>query len=78
MGDWRDRLRGDPLPWLLDEADPAVRHLALSRRSLDATTTTLTRAPPRRRPTLSDLIAPSGRPGPAGWWRSPATGVRAE
>ena len=23
MGDWRDRLRGDPLPWLLDEANPA-------------------------------------------------------
>ena len=34
MDDWRNRLRGDPLPWLLDEAEPAVRHLAL-RELLD-------------------------------------------
>lgn len=27
--DWRARLRGDPLPWLLDPSAPAVRHLAL-------------------------------------------------
>jgi hypothetical protein len=26
---WRQALRGDPLPWLLDEDTPAVRHLAL-------------------------------------------------
>ena len=26
---WRTALRGDPLPWLLDEETPAVRHLAL-------------------------------------------------
>lgn len=26
---WRAALRGDPLPWLLDPAAPAVRHLAL-------------------------------------------------
>ena len=32
--DWLDRLRGDPLPWLLDETAPAVRHLAL-RQLLD-------------------------------------------
>jgi hypothetical protein len=31
---WRARLRGDPLPWLLEERDPAVRHLAL-RQLLD-------------------------------------------
>ena len=29
MAEWIDRLRGDPRPWLLDEATPAVRHLAL-------------------------------------------------
>ncbi len=34
MADWRFGLRGDPLPWLLDEATPAVRHLAL-RHLLD-------------------------------------------
>jgi len=26
---WRDHLRGDPLPWLLERDTPAVRHLAL-------------------------------------------------
>jgi hypothetical protein len=26
---WRDALNGDPLPWLLEEETPAVRHLAL-------------------------------------------------
>jgi hypothetical protein len=26
---WTASLRGDPLPWLLDEDAPAVRHLAL-------------------------------------------------
>jgi len=31
---WRRALNGDPLPWLLDEETPAVRHLAL-RRLLD-------------------------------------------
>lgn len=29
MAGWEDRLRGDPLPWLLDEGTPAVRQLAL-------------------------------------------------
>jgi hypothetical protein len=27
--DWRKSLNGDPLPWLLEEETPAVRHLAL-------------------------------------------------
>jgi hypothetical protein len=31
MSGWRDRLHGDPLPWLLeeDESQPAVRYFAL-------------------------------------------------
>ena len=31
---WRAVLHADPLPWLLEEATPAVRHLAL-RQLLD-------------------------------------------
>jgi hypothetical protein len=27
--DWKDYLKGDPLPWLLDESEPGVRYLAL-------------------------------------------------
>ena len=34
MATWLRMLRGDPLPWLLDEDTPAVRHLAL-RQLLD-------------------------------------------
>jgi len=26
---WVDRVNANPLPWLLDESTPAVRHLAL-------------------------------------------------
>jgi hypothetical protein len=28
MAGWEDGLKGDPLPWLLDEGTPAVSHLA--------------------------------------------------
>lgn len=31
---WRSKLKGDPIPWLLEEDTPAVRHLAL-RQLLD-------------------------------------------
>ncbi len=31
---WQARLLGDPTPWLLDGADPAVRHMALRRLRL--------------------------------------------
>ena len=34
MTGWRGMLKGDPLPWLLQEEPPAVRHLAL-RQLLD-------------------------------------------
>lgn len=34
MTPWLDTLKGDPLPWLLEEETPAVRHLAL-RQLLD-------------------------------------------
>jgi hypothetical protein len=29
MSDWRGLPAGDPLPWLLEDSDPAARHLAL-------------------------------------------------
>ena len=74
MGDWRDRLRGDPLPWLLDEADPAVRHLALrdllGRAADDPEARTA-----RDAATLSDPIAAMlAAQDPAGWWVKPGPG----
>ena len=74
MGDWRDRLRGDPLPWLLDGEEPAVRHLAL-RQLLDraaddpevrAARETATRANP-----IAAILATQD---PAGWWEKPGHG----
>ncbi len=74
MGDWRERLRGDPLPWLLDEAAPAVRHLAL-RQLLDrppddpevvAAHDAATRADP-----IATILAAQD---PAGWWEKPGHG----
>jgi hypothetical protein len=29
MAGWTDRVKADPLPWLLDESTPLVRHQAL-------------------------------------------------
>ena len=74
MSDWRDRLREDPLPWLLDEAHPAVRHLALRHlvgRSPDdpevaAARTSATAADP-----IAAILAAQD---PAGWWAKPGAG----
>lgn len=74
MADWLDGLRADPLPWLLDEGAPAVRHLAL-RQLLDR---------PPDDPDVSDARNEAMRVGPiaailaaqdpAGWWVKPGPG----
>jgi hypothetical protein len=74
MGDWHDRLRGDPLPWLLAEAEPAVRHLALrdllgqapDDSDVRAARTTATRTDP-----IAAILAAQD---PAGWWEKPGHG----
>ncbi len=74
MTDWRDRLRGDPLPWLLDEADPAVRHLAL-RDLLGRDADDRRRADACEAATRSDPIAAMlAAQDPAGWWEKPGPG----
>jgi len=74
MGDWRDHLRGDPLPWLLDVADPAVRHLALrdllGRDEDDPDVRTARDAATRSDPIAAILAAQD----PAGWWEKPGPG----
>ena len=75
MADWRTRLRDDPLPWLLGEENPAVRHLAL-RDLLDRQRGRPRgrRGPPgaamRTDPIASILAAQD----PAGWWEKPGPG----
>lgn len=74
MAGWIERLHGDPLPWLLDEADPAVRHLAL-RQLLDrdaadpevvAALSAAMAAPP-----IATILAAQN---PEGWWSKPGSG----
>ncbi len=74
MTGWLDALRGDPLPWLLDEAAPAVRHLALrdlvglpeSSPSVVAALGAAMRADP-----IAAILAAED---PAGWWGRPGSG----
>lgn len=74
MADWLDTLRGDPLPWLLDEATPAVRHLALrqlfGRPPDDPEVAAARNAAMHDRPIAAILAAQD----PAGWWSKPGAG----
>lgn len=74
MADWRDALRDDPLPWLLDEAVPAVRHLALrdlvGRSEGDPDTSAALSAAMHTAPIATILDAQD----PAGWWSRPGPG----
>ncbi len=74
MGDWRDRLRGDPLPWLLDEENPAVRHLALRDllgRAADDPDVRAARDAATRTDPIAAILAAQD---PAGWWEKPGPG----
>ena len=74
MPDWRDALRDDPVPWLLDESTPAVRHLALrdllDRPPDDPEVVAARRAGMQADPIASILAAQD----PAGWWVKPGAG----
>lgn len=74
MDDWRARLRDDPLPWLLDAVNPAVRHLALrdllERPADDPDVVDARNAATRADPIASILAAQD----PAGWWAKPGHG----
>lgn len=74
MGDWRTRLRDDPLPWLLDARVPAVRHLALrqllGRPADDPDVRDAREAATRTDPIAAILAAQD----PAGWWDKPGHG----
>jgi hypothetical protein len=74
MTSWLDGLRGDPRPWLLDERDPAVRHLALrwlEDRPEDDPDVRAARA-------AAMVVAPIApilqNQDPDGWWFKPGAG----
>jgi hypothetical protein len=71
---WRSALRGDPLPWLLEEDDPAVRHLALRRlldEPEDAPAVRRARARAMRAPPISPILDAQDR---RGFWSRPGAG----
>lgn len=74
MEDWRRALNGDPLPWLLEEETPAVRHLAL-RQLLDEPESSpkvrRTRAAAMRTDPIASILAAQE---PEGWWVKPGAG----
>jgi hypothetical protein len=73
MSNWRDRLRDDPLPWLLDEANPAVRHLAL-RDLLDGSPDDEIAAARAAATTADPIATILAAQDPAGWWEKPGPG----
>lgn len=79
---WRSYLRGDPLPWLLDESNPSARYLTLTelleRRPDDPEVTAARAAIPLALPARAILEAqyppaPNSRQ-PGGYWIKPDVG----
>lgn len=68
MAEWIDRLRDDPRAWLLDEATPAVQHLALRHlrdRPPDDPDVRAARAAAMQSYPIAAILAGQD---PAGWW----------
>lgn len=71
---WLRMLNGDPLPWLLDEATPAVRHLALRRlldQPEDAPAVRQARAAAMHADPIAAILAAQQ---PGGFWVKPGPG----
>jgi hypothetical protein len=72
--EWRDQLRGDPLPWLLEAESPGARYLALrellDRRPDDAELCAAREAAHRQGPIAAILAEMQ----PAGFWAKPGPG----
>jgi hypothetical protein len=74
MEAWQARLNGDPLPWLLDGEQPAVRHRAL-REMLDLPADHPDVVAARRAAMAADPIAAIlAAQDPEGWWVKPGGG----
>jgi hypothetical protein len=74
VADWLEGMRGEPLAWLLDDAVPAVRHLALrdllDRPPEDPELRAAQDGAMHTDPIVSILAAQD----PAGWWVKPGPG----
>jgi hypothetical protein len=73
-GHWQQRLNGDPVPWLIDGSEPAVRYRAL-RELLDRSPGDAEVVEARARAMASDPIATIlAAQQPEGWWVKPGGG----
>jgi hypothetical protein len=74
MATWQATLKGDPLPWLLEDATPAVRHLALRQlldRPEDAPEVRQARAAAMQTDPIATILAAQQ---PVGFWVKPGPG----
>jgi hypothetical protein len=74
MGSWRSALNGDPLPWLLEQDTPAVRHMALRLlvgEPADAPVVRRARAAAMRMPPIASILDAQD---PEGFWVKPGGG----
>jgi hypothetical protein len=74
MATWQRVLAGDPLPWLLEEDTPAVRHLALRQlldQPEDAPAVRQARAAAMRADPIAAVLAAQA---PEGFWVRPGPG----
>src|SRR5690348_15346999 len=74
MTDWRRALKGDPLPWLLEDEIPAVRHLALRHlldEPADAPAVRRARADAMQTDPIASILAAEQ---PEGYWVKPGPG----
>jgi hypothetical protein len=71
---WFELVRRDPMPWLLDEAAPAVRHSTLRQLldlPLDHADVIAARVGAMQADPIAAMLAAQD---PAGWWGKPGTG----
>src|SRR3989337_4309416 len=74
MASWLEALNADPLPWLLEDSDPAVRHVALRQlldRPEDDPEVGRARAAAMAADPIAAILAAQH---PAGYWEKPGPG----
>jgi hypothetical protein len=74
MAGWVDRVKANPMPWLLDESTPAVRHMALRGlldRPADDPEVVAARAAAMRTDPIASILAAQNA---EGWWAKPGHG----
>lgn len=76
--DWKTQIKGDPIPWLLEPGDPAVRHLALRDllgKGKNDPELVAARKSAQNDPSFSTILYNMN---PEGWWVRPGAGYTAK